>query len=77
MNYHTVVLDNYPSFEGAKNRVQSEVNRHEITFGHEDSTISVTENSASRYPYRVEISVFTAEAGLLKDVFVVQKEDSL
>ena len=76
MNYNTRVLEEYSSFEEAMNRVCIEVERHRVLYGHEDSSISVTENSASRYPYKVEISVFTAEAGLLKDVFAVQKEDS-
>lgn len=76
MNYDTRVLEEYSSFEEAKKRVCLEVDRHRVIFGHEDSSISITENSASSYPYKVEISVFTAEAGLLKDVFAVQKEDS-
>jgi len=72
MNYHQVTLGEYSSFEEAKKRVCSEVAKHRVIFGHEDSSTSVTENSASKYPYKVEISTFTAEAGLLKDIYAVQ-----
>ena len=50
---------------------------HRAIYG-SDNTLRKTENSASKYPYKIEITEVTHEAGLLKDIYYVERcEDDL
>ena len=72
MNYHTTIVGKYETYLEARNRVDLAVAAHRGTYG-DDNTVSRVENSASKYPYKVEITEMTHEAGLIKDIYYVEK----
>ena len=72
MNYHRTELGTYDSYLVAKQQVDLAASSHRAIYG-DDNTISKTENSASKYPYKIEITEMTAEAGLIKDIYYVER----
>jgi hypothetical protein len=74
MNYSRTVIGSYDSYQDAKQQVDLAASSHRAIYG-DDNTLSKTENSASKYPYKIEITEMTHEAGLIKDVYYVERRD--
>ncbi len=72
MSYRKIIVGKYETYSEARNRVDLAVAAHRGTYG-DDNTVSRTENSASNYPYKIEITEMTHEAGLIKDIYYVEK----
>lgn len=72
-NYHKTVVDKYENYAEAKAKVEELARLHRVIYG-SDNTISCVENSASRTPYKVEIREMTHEAGLVVDLFYVERD---
>lgn len=76
-NYHVTELKSYDDYEQAKQHVDTLASAHRKVFGDHNS-VSKTENSASSYPYKIEITEMTHEAGLITDIYYIKRcEDDL
>jgi len=71
---HKLDLGSFLTFTEAKKAVDKSFDNDRRFFGNGDS-IGYSGNSASLCPYRIEVSEMTAEAGLIKDIYYVEKVD--
>ena len=74
-NYHRSIVDSYEDYDVAKTKVEELVRLHRVIYGR-NNTISRVENSASRCLYKAEIREVTHEAGLVVDLYCIERDSN-
>ena len=75
ISFRKTVIGKYETYIEARNRIDLAVAAHRGTYG-DDNSVGRSENSASKYPYKIEITEMTSEAGLIKDTYYVERYDN-